>query len=350
MKQMTLEQAQKVLKVLQAKDYPTAAEKEAMRQARVAVREAEAGGSKGKADKPKQKVIKRKGSGKKTTKKPASMTAGSLKKDAQRIEEMKKDEKPKEDQKPKEKPKAEPKKEVKRKEPAKEKPKAEPKKISERTVDLKEGVKKKAEANKKAFGRKSEAEVTKAKRKANRSKLAVKDRTEGIKIKGKPKETLLQKAKRFGKKGLKAGAKKLGAAGLAITAFEAGNAAGKVIDKKTGASKWIADKAYALTVKPKMERAEREYQRKVAAMKAKRKKASKTSTPKKVTKPAPSKVAVPQNPKTQPKKTSGNKEYKVYKKNSKQAASFRKNFAAARKAGKTKFTWEGREYNTKVKK
>lgn len=42
-------------------------------------------------------------------------------------------------------------------------------------------------------------------------------------------------------------------------------------------------------------------------------------------------------------------DYPVYNKNSSQAASFRAAFAAARKAGKKVFTWEGRKYNTKLK-
>ena len=42
-------------------------------------------------------------------------------------------------------------------------------------------------------------------------------------------------------------------------------------------------------------------------------------------------------------------EYKVYKKDSKEAGDFRSNFAAARKAGKKEFTWQGRKYNTKTK-
>lgn len=41
--------------------------------------------------------------------------------------------------------------------------------------------------------------------------------------------------------------------------------------------------------------------------------------------------------------------YPTYSKNSSNAASFRNAFAAARKAGKSEFTWEGRRYNTKVK-
>jgi hypothetical protein len=41
--------------------------------------------------------------------------------------------------------------------------------------------------------------------------------------------------------------------------------------------------------------------------------------------------------------------YPVYKKGSSNAASFRTAFAAARKAGKGEFTWEGRRYNTKLK-
>lgn len=41
--------------------------------------------------------------------------------------------------------------------------------------------------------------------------------------------------------------------------------------------------------------------------------------------------------------------YPTYPKKSSQAASFRTAFAAARKAGKAEFTWEGRKYNTKLK-
>ena len=41
--------------------------------------------------------------------------------------------------------------------------------------------------------------------------------------------------------------------------------------------------------------------------------------------------------------------YPTYKKKSKPAKSFRKSFAAARKAGKKTFMWDGRKYTTKVK-
>lgn len=47
-------------------------------------------------------------------------------------------------------------------------------------------------------------------------------------------------------------------------------------------------------------------------------------------------------------KTKGG-DYPVYNKSSSKAAEFRAAFAAARKAGKQVFTWEGRKYNTKVK-
>lgn len=57
--------------------------------------------------------------------------------------------------------------------------------------------------------------------------------------------------------------------------------------------------------------------------------------------------------KTAPKKSSGGGKgggsYPVYKKDSAQAADFRKAFASARKEGKSVFTWEGRKYNTKLK-
>ena len=41
--------------------------------------------------------------------------------------------------------------------------------------------------------------------------------------------------------------------------------------------------------------------------------------------------------------------YPTYKKKSRPAKSFRKSFAAARKAGKKTFMWDGRKYTTKVK-
>lgn len=55
--------------------------------------------------------------------------------------------------------------------------------------------------------------------------------------------------------------------------------------------------------------------------------------------------------KSAPKKSSGGSggKYPVYKKDSAQAADFRKAFASARKEGKSVFTWEGRKYNTKLK-
>jgi len=48
------------------------------------------------------------------------------------------------------------------------------------------------------------------------------------------------------------------------------------------------------------------------------------------------------------KKTAGG-DYPIYKKDSKPAGDFRSAFAAARKAGKSEFTWNGRRYNTKTK-
>lgn len=42
--------------------------------------------------------------------------------------------------------------------------------------------------------------------------------------------------------------------------------------------------------------------------------------------------------------------YTVYDKNSDEAKDFRSAFAAARKAGKDTFTWQGRKYTTEVKK
>lgn len=43
------------------------------------------------------------------------------------------------------------------------------------------------------------------------------------------------------------------------------------------------------------------------------------------------------------------KDYKSYAKSSDVAADFRRNFAAARKAGEKEFTWQGRKYSTKTK-
>lgn len=45
----------------------------------------------------------------------------------------------------------------------------------------------------------------------------------------------------------------------------------------------------------------------------------------------------------------GRQSYPVYAKGSSKAADFRAAFAAARKAGKAVFEWEGRKYNTKLK-
>ena len=42
-------------------------------------------------------------------------------------------------------------------------------------------------------------------------------------------------------------------------------------------------------------------------------------------------------------------EYKTYKKDSDMAGDFRASFAAAKKAGKSEFTWQGRKYSTKTK-
>ena len=42
-------------------------------------------------------------------------------------------------------------------------------------------------------------------------------------------------------------------------------------------------------------------------------------------------------------------EYKTYKKDSAMAGDFRSSFAAAKKAGKSEFTWQGRKYSTKTK-
>lgn len=48
-------------------------------------------------------------------------------------------------------------------------------------------------------------------------------------------------------------------------------------------------------------------------------------------------------------KKTGGGDYPTYKKDSNMAGNFRSAFAAARKAGKSTFTWNGRKYNTKVK-
>lgn len=61
---------------------------------------------------------------------------------------------------------------------------------------------------------------------------------------------------------------------------------------------------------------------------------------------APKKAGAPKaTPKAKP-----SAEYKTFKKDSTEAKDFRSAFAAARKAGKSEFTWQGRKYNTKIKK
>ena len=62
------------------------------------------------------------------------------------------------------------------------------------------------------------------------------------------------------------------------------------------------------------------------------------------TKPA---TAAP--PKTSKDGRTNPKDYPTYKSPTKSAASFRTAFAAARKAGKKTFTWEGRKYTTEKK-
>lgn len=69
--------------------------------------------------------------------------------------------------------------------------------------------------------------------------------------------------------------------------------------------------------------------------------------PAKQEKAAPAKAPAKQA-KASSTKTKGG-DYPVYSKSSSKAAEFRAAFAAARKAGKQVFTWEGRKYNTKLK-
>lgn len=61
--------------------------------------------------------------------------------------------------------------------------------------------------------------------------------------------------------------------------------------------------------------------------------------------------SAPQKASSTPNKTVKTKggNYPIYKKTSNEAKEFRSAFAAARKAGKKEFTWQGRKYNTKVK-
>ena len=68
--------------------------------------------------------------------------------------------------------------------------------------------------------------------------------------------------------------------------------------------------------------------------------ATHTRTPSKTTKKASKKTT----------KKAATKAYPVYKKASDKAKSFRQDFRDARKAGKKVFTWQGRKYNTKLKK
>ena len=71
-------------------------------------------------------------------------------------------------------------------------------------------------------------------------------------------------------------------------------------------------------------------------------------SPAKVTQPMPSKPKTISSKPLKSVKTRGG-DYPVYAKKSSEAKSFRSAFAAARKAGKKVFTWQGRKYTTKVK-
>ncbi|WP_412521799.1 hypothetical protein [Shewanella algae] len=82
----------------------------------------------------------------------------------------------------------------------------------------------------------------------------------------------------------------------------------------------------------------------IKAEKAKQTAAAAKPAPKADAKPEPKAPAS----KATPKPKSGVK-YPVYDKNSAEAKDFRRAFAAARKAGKKIFTWQGRKYTTKLK-
>lgn len=75
------------------------------------------------------------------------------------------------------------------------------------------------------------------------------------------------------------------------------------------------------------------------------------ATPKADDKPAPKAAAPEKKADAKPSTTSASKKgaYPTYDKKSSTAGEFRSAFAAARKAGKGEFTWQGRKYNTKLK-
>ncbi|MNQ21486.1 hypothetical protein D3C85_346060 [compost metagenome] len=139
----------------------------------------------------------------------------------------------------------------------------------------------------------------------------------------------------------KAPEKKGGKAKAAVAAGAASLAIGIGVDKgmeKAAEDKKSAGERGKATV-------DRAVGKATAAVKAKP--AEKKAEPKKTeAKPSAKK---PASKSTGSVKTKGG-DYPVYSKSSQKAKEFRAAFAAAKKAGKSIFTWDGRKYNTKTKK
>lgn len=166
-------------------------------------------------------------------------------------------------------------------------------------------------------------------------------------------EGILSKVSRFaGKAGesvrgaLRAGRGKAGPLGaLALGAslsMEAGHAVDQAIARTRAKTPEVADDK---SLGPR---------RNAEAVRAAAARASAGDTPKKAPageSPAPAKTVTSTGPKTSKSTDAPAKKgaYPVYRKESSNAQSFRTAFAAAKKAGKDGFTWEGRKYNTKTK-
>jgi hypothetical protein len=76
---------------------------------------------------------------------------------------------------------------------------------------------------------------------------------------------------------------------------------------------------------------------------------SQQSSQRQESKPAPQRSSSNSTQQRQSSSSGSKANYPVYQRNSSQAASFRRAFAAARREGKATFEWEGRRYNTKLK-
>ena len=132
---------------------------------------------------------------------------------------------------------------------------------------------------------------------------------------------------------LGAGTKLAARAGLVGAAGAAGYGLGSLINKKFNISGKIVDKLMEKKDKEAMKSPVRDSAKKAPVGNG----AKASSAPKKEAS-APIRSV----------KTKGG-DYPVYKKDSAEAGDFRGAFAAARKAGKKEFTWQGRKYNTKTK-